>query len=225
MKNFKNLLWGLVLIGIGVIIGLNALKITNIDIFFSGWWTLFIIIPCFIGLFKEESKTGNIIGLLIGTSLLLACQDLLEFELVWQLMIPIVLVIIGLSIIFKDFLHGKVRQEMSKLKKNKDNYYCATFSSQKVNFDNEKFKGCSIDAVFGGVQLDLRESNITEDSIIDVSCVFGGVDIFVPSDIKVKVTSTPIFGGVDNKYRNVKNDKAKTIYVNATCIFGGVDIK
>ena len=43
----SNILWGIVLIILGVIIGLNALDITHIDIFFKGWWTFLIIIPCF----------------------------------------------------------------------------------------------------------------------------------------------------------------------------------
>ena len=34
------------------------------------------------------------------------------------------------------------------------------------------------------------------------------------------------FGGADNKKKNkVDDDKAHTIYINATCIFGGIDIK
>ena len=57
----KNMLWGIVLIAIGIVLGLNALDITNIDLFFDGWWTLFIIIPCFIDLFKDKDKTGNIV--------------------------------------------------------------------------------------------------------------------------------------------------------------------
>jgi len=44
-------------------IGLNALNITDINFFFTGWWTLFIIIPSLIGLFndKDQDKTGNLI--------------------------------------------------------------------------------------------------------------------------------------------------------------------
>lgn len=63
MGNFSKMLWGIVLIALGIVIGLNALNITAINIFFRGWWTLFIIIPCLIGLFdsKSEGKTGNII--------------------------------------------------------------------------------------------------------------------------------------------------------------------
>ncbi len=70
------------LIALGIILGLNALGITNINIFFEGWWTLFIIVPCFIGLFTEKEKTGNIIGLLIGIVLFLGCRDLLDFDII-----------------------------------------------------------------------------------------------------------------------------------------------
>ena len=63
MNNFSKMLWGIVLIVIGLIIGLNAFDILSINLFFEGWWTLIIIIPCLIGLFngENESKTGNII--------------------------------------------------------------------------------------------------------------------------------------------------------------------
>ena len=56
MNNFKNIIWGIVLVTIGIIFGLNELNITNINIFFDGWWTLFIIVPCIIGLFNDDEK-------------------------------------------------------------------------------------------------------------------------------------------------------------------------
>ena len=102
MKKVSNILWGIVLIVIGVISGLNALEITDINIFFKGWWTLFIIVPCFIGIFNDESKTGNLIGLVIGVVLLLGSRDIISFEIIGKLIVPIVLIGIGLSIIFKD---------------------------------------------------------------------------------------------------------------------------
>ena len=60
MKKFKSIIWGIVLVAVGVIVALNALEITDIDIFFEGWWTLFIIIPCFIGIFTSREKFGNL---------------------------------------------------------------------------------------------------------------------------------------------------------------------
>lgn len=114
MKKFGNILWGIVLIIIGLIIGGNTLGIININIFFDGWWTLFIIIPCFIGLIKDKEKTVSIIGLLIGIALLLGCQNILDFDLIWKLIFPAILVIVGLSIIFKDIIGSKVGEEIKK---------------------------------------------------------------------------------------------------------------
>ena len=70
MKNIRNVLWGVILVVVGVIIACNSLGLTNINIFFKGWWTIFIIAPCFINLFKDNDKTGSLIGILIGVMLL-----------------------------------------------------------------------------------------------------------------------------------------------------------
>lgn len=219
-----NILWGILFIFVGVIFGLNALEITNIDIFFDGWWTLFIIVPCFIGLFNDNDKTGSIIGILIGIFLLLCCQNILSFELFWKLLIPAILVTIGLSIIFKDVFNKKISEEIGKLNNNKKGSYCSTFSSQKINIDDE-FTGTDLTAVFGEVTIDLRNAKINEDVVINTSSIFGGIDLFIPEDINVKVKSTSIFGGVDDKRKNRNNDSKYTIYINSTCLFGGVDIK
>ena len=228
MKSFGNILWGIVLIVVGLIIGGNALGITNINIFFDGWWTLFIIVPCFIGLFKEREKTGNIIGLLIGIALLLCCQDILDFDMIWKLALPVVLIIIGISFIFKDTFNHKINEEIKKLNENrtKDGGYCATFAGQNIKFDGEKFNGTELTAVFGGVKCDLTKAIIENDVVINATSVFGGIEIYVSDDVNVKIKSSSIFGGVSEKRKSdVKNENSHTIYVNATCIFGGVDIK
>ena len=225
--NNKNILWGIVLVIIGVIVGLNALNITNINIFFNGWWTLFIIIPSLIGLLKEKDKTGNIIGLIIGVVLLLGVQNIIDFDLIWKLILPVIIIIVGLSLIFGNNLNKKINNEIKKInnKKGKNEEYCSTFSEQKIDFDDEEFKGASLTAVFGGITLDLRNAKINEDVVINTTSVFGGIDIYVPDNIKIKVKSTSIFGGVDNKKIKNDNEKEHIIYINASCIFGGVDIK
>ena len=226
MKKTGKIILGVILIIIGIILGGNALGITNIDIFFDGWWTLFIIIPSFVGLFNDDDKTGNIIGILIGVVLLLACQDIINFSLVWKLIVPAILVIIGLSIIFKDTIGGKITKEIEEINKKqpKENVYTATFSGQDARCDGE-FKGANLTAVFGGIEYDLRNAIINQDAVINTSSIFGGIDIYIPEDVTVKVKSLSIFGGVsDKKKRNEQND-SHTIYINATCLFGGVEIK
>ena len=83
----------------------------------------------------------------------------------------------------------------------------------------------TLTAVFGGVKCDLRKAIINENQVINCSATFGGIDIYVPSDVQVKVSSTSIFGGVDNKYKKDDSEKKKTVYIEATCIFGGVEVK
>lgn len=223
MNNLSKVLWGIVLIVIGVIIGINSLGIAEINIFFDGWWTLFIIVPCLIGLFTEKSKTGNIIGLVIGIALLLAIRDIINFELIAKLIVPFILVAIGLSLIFNDILKSNVTAKVKELNKNDLDNIVATFASQKI-LPEKEFKGANLDAVFGGIFLDLRNAELPLETVIKASSIFGGIDIIVPKDVNVIVKSTPIFGGVSNKISNSKGNK-KTIYIDALCMFGGVDIK
>lgn len=226
MKRSKDIIWGLILIAIGIIWGGNALNLFDINVFFEGWWTLFIIIPCLVGLFDDSDKKGNIIGLVIGISLLLACNDVIDFDIFFKLLIPVIIVIIGLSLVFRNVFDDKFNKAVAKISEKNDSNeeYCATFSGQNIVLDKEEFKGTKVNAIFGGVKLDLRETVIKEDVVISACSVFGGIELLVPENVIVKVKSTSIFGGVDNKRKGAKEGEV-TIYVNATCLFGGVEVK
>ena len=225
MKRTTNILIGIVLVLLGVILGLKALGIADINIFFKGWWTLFIIIPAIIGLLTEKDKTGDIIALVIGILLLLAARGAISFDLIWKAFLPAVLILIGLSIIFKDVLSNKVREEMNTNGKLSDDAYAATFSGQKINLANEDFNGCNIDAIFGGVDLNIAEAKVKDGAIIKCCAIFGGITLIVPDNVTVKIVSSSIFGGVSDDRKTKTVDNKKTIYINATCMFGGVDIK
>lgn len=225
MKNLSRTLWGLALIALGVIIGGNALGLFNIDLFFDGWWTLFIIVPCAIDLITEDHKIGSLIGLLVGVVLLLACQDVVSFGDVWKMILPAALIIIGLSFIFKDVFTHKISSKIKEIneKNGKDAEHCAAFSGQNIECKDE-FKGATISAIFGGIKYDLSKAKLKNDQVINCTAIFGGVDVIVPDDVKVEIVSSSMFGGVSDKRKN-KGEGAKTLYVNATCIFGGVEIK
>ena len=220
MKNCKNIILGIILIVVGVWFGLYATGVVKVNLLFDGWWTLFIIIPSFLGLFDEDGRTGSLIGLFVGVLLLLSCQDVLNFDIILKLIVPCVLIVTGLSFIFK----GKIKtKNIENVKTVGGTNYNATFSGQNLDFSKEEFTGTKLDAVFGGIKCDLRNAIINDDVVIEASAIFGGITILVPKDVNVKITSTSIFGGVDGKS---KMDKpGKTIYVNATCLFGGVEVK
>lgn len=238
MNKVNKCLWGIVLIALGVIFGLNAMGVADIDIFFPGWWTLFIIVPCTISLITSSDKLGSLLGVLIGILLLAGCLDVLDFDIVWRLLIPVTLIIIGLKVIFKGVASSDKAHKVAKEREHErraklregevveddDPEYWATFSGQKISYSGKTFKGCRLEAVFGAVELDLRGAKITKDAVIKSSSIFGGVKIIADSDISFETTSSALFGGVTNDHKNSKPAK-KTVYVDATCIFGGVEIK
>lgn len=222
MKKIGNILWGICFIIIGIIVLLNSLGITNINIFFNGWWTLFIIIPSFIGLIKDKEKIWSIFFLILGVALLLSARGVLDMGLIAKCILPFVLILAGINIVFKDIINSKETEKIKELNKSNNDEYYATFSGQKLDFNSQEFNGAKLNAIFGGIDIDLRNAEIKKDIVIDVCSVFGGVDIKVPKGANVKVKSNSIFGGVTNKANNKTANSV--IYVKAMCIFGGCDI-
>ena len=100
-SRLTNIIWGLVFIIAGVVFLGNALNIWSVELFFDGWWTLFIVVPSIVGLFRHGARMSSFFGIVIGILLFLACQDLIDWSIVWKLFVPVILVMIGLSLIFK----------------------------------------------------------------------------------------------------------------------------
>ena len=91
MKRTSNVVWGIILVVAGMALAMNAFGITDINLFFDGWWTLFIIIPCGVGLISDRDKGGNLIGLCVGVILFLCCRDIFRFDIVWKMLLPLII--------------------------------------------------------------------------------------------------------------------------------------
>ena len=227
MKRLHSILWGIALVVLGVVLALNALDITDASIFFDGWWTLFIIVPSGIGLLTERDKVGSIIGMCIGVFLLLCCRDILSFGLFWKLLVPAVIVIIGIKMIFANFFRKQGVEVYKRLVENGTEIKngTATFSGTNLSYDNEVFEGAELNAIFGGVKCDLRGAIISGDCVINATAVFGGITLYVPEELNIKINSTSLFGGVSEEYHRKNQADRNTLYLNTTCLFGGVEIK
>ncbi len=229
MKNLSKVMWGLILIIFGLIIALNSLGFANIDIFFSGWWTLFIIVPSLINLLSGENVKDSCLWLIIGVVLLLAAQDFISFRLVLKLIVPFIIVFIGVSIVLDGMFDDKVKKHVDNAKVQDLESIVGMFADEKRIIDYE-FKGAVIDTAFGHVLLDIRDAKIKDEATIKVSSIFGGVDLRVPDDVEVKVKANRVFGGVENLVKSGnrkgnKSEKVKTIYVEAFAMFGGINIR
>lgn len=234
MRNkLSNALWGLFFVAIGIGIAGNVLNIWDFELFFDGWWTFLIIIPCFISMIQSGFGVASTMGFIIGVLLFISCNVNLHFS-IWELIIPAVLIFIGLRIMFQ----GAFRKNPHFFEQNINNNgaggqtfnsaakgeYSAIFSSNRINI-TDTFTGTNINAIFGGLVLDLRDAKIISDVEINATAIFGGIDIWLPAGVNIKTNNVPIFGGVSNKSNQFNQPGAPTIYLNATCMFGGIDIK
>ena len=143
MKNFRRTIWGLVLVAAAVVMALNSFNVIDFDLFFDGWWTLFIIIPSFTGLFEKGNKSGSIFGLFLGVCLLLNAQDIIDFDVFWKLLIPTIIAYIGVKMIISSFKKRKFEKVFSKIKSEGKHLQngVAVFCGTEMDYDGAVFDG------------------------------------------------------------------------------------
>lgn len=221
-KRISNTLWGLIFIAVGLGVVGNMAGLWEFHIFFSGWWTLFLIVPSLLSLIEKGFRIGNTVCLVVGVALLAACQGVIEWDVISALFLPIIFIVIGFIMVMRNLFHIGTRKVYVDKEKRKSE--SVVFSGKKIIVEDE-FYGMDYDAVFGGAVLDLRKAKITENVSIDAMAVFGGVDILLPAGLRVIVSDTSLFGGCNNQYRSYSGDEIPTVYINATALFGGVEVR
>lgn len=218
-----NAIIGLFLLIVGALLAMQTLDINlNIDYSIIGWSFLSVIgilmmindrrvsivpsILTFVGIWKVLNEVGIITGSI--------------FSLIW----PIILIIIGANLIFSRKLFCKT--VLNTQKNGELPVYNGIFSGVEERIVTKDFKGLIANAIFGGVELDLRDIEIIDNVPIDISALFGGVTIMLPEKYNVvKGESLALFGGVENKFRGKFDESKKTIYINSRAIFGGVELR
>lgn len=250
MKKRNGVVVGLIFILIGLLYAGRALDLFHFSIFFPGWWTLFIIVPCSYALTrKNEDKTGPVIGLVIGLCFLINAQDI-DFHIdFWPMAVAAVCILIGWQLIFpqkkkkqkqveyQEYAYNTADNTTTGDSFNKENRYTnstngyinvsTAFNGKDIRVDNECFTGADISVVFGGVDLNLKNAIISEDVYINVSAVLGGIDIYVPANVRVVTDGcTTILGGIDvnTSYVNYHAADSPRLFITGSCILGGIDI-
>lgn len=223
-KNNQSNWVGITLIIVGFLFILDTFNIMEFGGIISDWWPAIFVIIGLIKL-KGQDRGSGLVFILIGTLLLLTIHDVVEWNSIWRLW-PVILIFIGLSMIFKG---RRTNWKMSNETTSGDDYIHsnAVFGGSEHTVTSQNFRGGETMALFGGVELDMRQANIsTEGCKIHATALFGGVEIIVPDDWNVILTGTPIFGGIDSKSRRKSSASSnKDIYIHCTVAFGGVEIK
>ena len=214
MKKVSSCVWGLFIIIFGVLMLFKTLDIIDFNIFFNGWWTLFIIIPSLIDILVNDHKLTSFNFLLIGVLLLLNSNNVIDNPV--AIFICVMVIELGFKIIF-----SRSNKDVVKVK-NCDSYVGIFGESNAAN-NSEDFKGCDAVAVFGTVRLDLSKIKLNSDVKIEAVNVFGTIYLTVPEDVDVKVSGANIFSTTYNKKEQCNSKYS--IYVEAVGVFGDIRIK
>jgi len=153
-----------------------------------------------------------------------------------QYLWPIVIIIVGLVMIFRP--RGRHRGEHWKRRFDGgaqseslagNGFDSVTiFGSDKKQIISKEFKGGESVCIFGGVEINLTQADITGTAEIEIVQMFGGTKIIVPPHWRVQSDELVcIFGGLEDKRQVAGSivDGTKTLIIKGTCIFGGIDLR
>lgn len=227
MRNkIGNLLWGLFFITIGIGVIGNLLELWSYTIFFDGWWTCFIIIPSVISMVQNKISIGNVIGLAAGILLLLGAQGIISHNAAVKIIFALLFILLGIKIIFLSKTKSEPKKTAQPAAGGTANTYTAILGGQNIVLPHEPFYGANLISAFGGIELNLRDAIIDHDVVINVTAVFGGINIYMAPNVNVSVSGVPIVGSISNKAAPAADaENRPTVHVTGVCMFGGVDIK
>jgi hypothetical protein len=216
------MLLGSVLVALGGLFLLDAFDVLHAGAVIGSWWPLVIV---GIGAARLLSRPPDVLGGLvtggIGLVLLGFTTGVLDgsvFRLVW----PLLLVAAGTYLLFT---RSGARTPRGATDEETVSAF-VLFSGRELAPTSRRFHGGSLVAIFGGVEIDLRYAALAPGAHLDVTAIFGGIDIAVPAGWRVRVTGPGIFGGTDNgAERQQLPPDAPTLDIRTLAIFGGVDIK
>ena len=223
---------GIFLIGLGLVFLFDRMNLIP-----EGWRDIILSIPMlliFIGLiniFRNQSRFAGLILIIIGGAFLLPDVFNLPFE-TKQLIWPLILILIGIFIVFKTQNRKRPHvffPQSETTNSNERIEEVAIFGGGKRVIASQNFKGGTITAIFGGLELDLSDAELSDEgAVIELSCIFGGATLIVKPEWDVQVQVTSVMGGFSDKrkvYKPTGTPSTKKLLIKGEAIFGGGEPK
>ena len=206
----------------------NALPFAVPGYVFS--WQMCLIIIGIYALYKSVFKGFILIG--IGTYFILPLAGYIEpipIEKMW----PLIIILIGILILFgsgfKKKNKKKYTMQTTHTIDNETFHITAVMGGDTRQISSYDFKGGTITAVMGGIELDLTNCYLSKEGcIIDLSVVMGGISLKVSREWNIQSEIMPIMSGIEDEDRysnNVHIDPAATVILRGTVVMGGIEIK
>ena len=240
----KKTVFGIVALLVGLLLlGFN-LEILNPEwrhIVFS--WQMLLIAIGLINVFDKDSLLTGIILLSVGSIFLIPEFAVVPFK-VKQVFWPILIIFIGLAVIAKHrfpfFNHKSHRyQKYNRINKNftaSDIDESGTiqqtniFGGSRRIFNNTVFRGGKITNIFGGGEIDLRNTELAEGRVVlDITSIFGGMNVIVPSHWIVNLEVDSVLGGFQDKRIIIpgtdENSSDSELIIVGFAVFGGGELR
>ena len=239
-KRSNNRMWiGLFLIAGGILLTAQKMGI----LFFPSWiftWPVALIGIGFLIGIQHAFRSFWWLIMVFGGVFWLVEQQMPQLHL-YNFSTPAWLILIGAYFIFRRNNH-RYKKEYKAAWRDKRNYYSAEYS-QTENGDfidstsvfggakkvivSKNFKGGDITCFMGGAEIDLTQADIRGKAVLDITVVFGGAKITIPSNWDVKIEINAAFGGVEDKrkFQTVAVDTSKVLILDGTAVFGGIEIR
>ena len=141
---------------------------------------------------------------------------------------PVLLLYVGIEMLIYSLSHNPSQWLQRPLPDGEDGkrMCCSVrFGADEYVYRGEPFRGARLDALCGGLRLDMRQALINEDEEIDIHTFLGGVEILVPANVNVIVNSHDFLGGVSDETVKSPDSVFRTIHITARNFLGGVSIK
>lgn len=188
--------------------------------------SLFVLLGLY-ALWKSgfSNVAGPIIMITIFATLQLLILGIVSWESIsrWW---PLLIIIMGIGIL----VNRKNRPLVSQRNTEMVDLF-SVFGGIESSSNSAHFMGGDITAIFGGVDLDLRDSIVKErPAKINVIAIFGGADIKIPEEWKIHMDVLPILGSAEDERprssaRNEIETEKPDLIITGFAAFGGVSIK
>lgn len=212
----------IILMGFGFLV--DELFAVNISDIVWNWWPIVLVILGLAQLKKAENILSPLMLIIFGLFILLHNLEIIPGNF-WRNIVSLIFIFGGISILISQNRSKKNREKTRSSRH--DLSVTSIFAGNHHIEDSNDLRSGNSTAIFGGVELDLRNATIQEEAFLELTCLFGGIEIKVPENWEIKLNGTPIFGGVENKTYNKNNhDLARPVLnINYLAMFGGVSLK
>ena len=220
--------------------------------FIGLWWPLILIAVGLIGLVSGgfRFRIWPIILLLLGVGFLLSARGILEWAYIW----PALIVLAGLFILLRRRGRRERRRNdeisASIAVENSPETAAAAvadhaagddadaagdagpwrrvyiFSGGEDKVADPNFAGGVAAAIFGGLDLDLRDAALAGGQAnLEVTAIFGGVKLHLPPGWRVDLRNITLAGGVEQKRQQPAPEQTTgELTITGTVMMGGLEI-